>query len=67
MANVMNNKLVFKYNCKTADQNFSKFGNALAFIDKIRNDKTSLNEAIDEQAELRLDMRETKRVQKSIC
>ena len=58
---VDNNKLVFKYKGKTADQDFSKFGNALGLIDKIRNGKISLTEARDEQTKLRSDMGEIKK------
>ena len=61
------NKLVFRYKGKTADQDFSKFDNALALIDKVRNGEISLNEAIDKQVELRSDMGEIKRVQANIC
>ena len=63
---VDNNKLVFKYKGKTADQDFSKFGNALGLIDKIRNDKISLTEARDEQTKLRSDMGEIKKSTKKI-
>ena len=38
--------------------------NALDLIEKIRNGEISLNEAIDEQTELRSDMGEIERVQK---
>ena len=55
-------KFVFKYKGKTPDGNFSNFNNALAV--KIRNGEISLNEAKDELAKLRSDMREIKRVQK---
>ena len=58
---VDNNKLVFKYKGKTAGQDFSKFGNALGLIDKIRNGKISLTEARDEQTKLRSDMGEIKK------
>ena len=53
-------KLVFAYKGKTADQDFSKFDNALDLIDKIRNSEISLNEAIDEQAESKSDIGEIK-------
>ena len=57
-------KLIFKYNGKTPDENFNKFGNVLVLINKIRNGGISLNDAIDEQAKIKSDMGETKRVQK---
>ena len=57
-------KLLFKYKGKTADQDFSKFGNALHLIDKIKNGEISLTEAKDEQTNLRSDMGEIKKVQK---
>ena len=61
-------KLVFKYKARTADQDFSKFDNALDLIDKIINGEISLNEAIDDQAILTSNMGEIKRVQKkNIC
>ena len=43
------NKSVFKHNGYTTDEEFSKFGNALDLINKIRDGETSLNEAKDEQ------------------
>ena len=55
------NKLVFKYKGKTADQDFSKFDNALDLINKIRDGEISLNEAKDEQTKLRSDMGEIKK------
>ena len=62
--NVNTDKLLFKYKCNTADQDFSRFDNALDLIDKIRNGEISLTEAKDEQAKLKSDMGEIKRVQK---
>ena len=59
------NKLVFKYKCNTADEDFSKFDNALDLINIIRDGEISLSEAKDEQAKLKSSMREIKRVQKS--
>ena len=56
-------KLLFKYKGKTADQDFSKFGNALHLIDKMKNGEISLTEAKDEQTNLRSDMGEIKKVQ----
>ena len=44
------NKLVFKYNSNTADEDFSTFDNALGLINKIRDGEISLNEAKNEQA-----------------
>ena len=40
-------KLVFKYKGRTADQDFSKYDNALDLIYKVRNGEISLNEALD--------------------
>ena len=60
-------KLVFGYKGKTADQDFSKFDNALDLIDKIRNSEISLNEAIDEQAESIERNWRNKMSTKSIC
>ena len=48
----------------TADEDFSKLDNALDLINKIRDGEISLNEAEDDQAKLRSDIREIKRVQK---
>ena len=47
------NKLVFKYNSNTADEDFSTFDNALGLINKIRDGEISLNEAKNEQAKLK--------------
>ena len=47
------NKLVFKYKGNTADEEFSKFDNALILIDKIKNGEISLSEAKYEQAKLK--------------
>ena len=58
------NLLVFQYNGKTADENFSKFDNALSLIGKIRDGEISLNEAKDEQVRFGSECREIKRVQK---
>ena len=49
-------KLVFKYKGRTADQDFSKFDNALDLIDKVRNGEISLYEAIDALVKLRSGM-----------
>ena len=57
------NKLLFKYKGKTADENFSKFHNALDLINKIRDGEISLNEAKEEQAKLKSSLGEIKRVQ----
>ena len=57
-------KLVFKYKGNTADQDFSRFDNALDLIDKIRDGEISLNEAKDDQTKLRSDMGEIKTVRK---
>ena len=65
--NVNTDKLQFKYKGNTADQDFSRFDNALDLIDKIRNGEISLTEAKDEQAKLKSDKGEIKRVQKNIC
>ena len=43
---------------------FSKFDDALALIDKLRNSKTGLNEIKDDQIKLRSDLGEIRRVQK---
>ena len=45
-------KLVFRYKGNTPDEDFSKFDNALDFINKIRNGEISLNEAKNEQTKL---------------
>ena len=58
------NKLVFKYKGNTADEDFSKFDNALDLINEIRDGEISLNEVKDEQAKLKSSMGEVKRVQK---
>ena len=58
------NLLVFQYKGKTADENFSKFDNALSLIGKIRDGEISLNEAKDEQVRFGSECREIKRVQK---
>ena len=58
------NKLVFKYKGNTADEDFSKFDNALDLINKIRDGEISLSEAKDEQAKLKSSMAEIKRIQK---
>ena len=50
------NKLVFKYRDNTADQDFSKFDNALDLINKIRDGEISLNEAKNVQAKLKSSM-----------
>ena len=57
------NKLVFKYTGNTADADFSKFDNALSLINKIRNGEISLNDAKDDQAILRSNLGEIKKVQ----
>ena len=41
---------------------FSKFDDALALIDKLRNSKTGLNEIKDDQIKLRSDLGEIRRV-----
>ena len=46
------NKLVFRYNGKTADADFSGFDNALSLINKIKDGKISLNDAKNDQARL---------------
>ena len=58
------NKLVFKYEGNTADEDFTKFDNALDLIDKIRDGEISLNKAKEEQAKLKSSIGEIKRVQK---
>ena len=65
--NVDTGKLLFRYKGNTADQDFSRFDNALDLIDKIKEGKISLTEAKDEQARLKLDMGEIKRVQKTFA
>ena len=60
---VNTDKLLFKHKAKTADQYFSKFDNALNLIDKIRNGEISLTEAKYEQAKLRSDIGEIKKIQ----
>ena len=57
-------KLLFKCKSKTADQDFSKLDNAFDLIDKTINGEISLAEAKDEQARLRSDVGEIKKVQK---
>ena len=58
------NKVVFKYKGNTADEDFSKFDNALDLINKIRDGEIILSEAKDEQAKLKSSMVEIKKVQK---
>ena len=57
-------KLVFKYKGNTPD--FSKFDNALDLINRIRDGEIRLNEAKDDQAKLRSDMTEIKKMRKNI-
>ena len=57
-------KLVFKYEGNTADVDFKEFDNALALIDKIKDGKLSLNEIIHDQAILKSNLREIKKVPK---
>ena len=47
-----------------ADEDFSKFDNALDLINKIRDGEISLNEAKDDQTKLKSDMGEIKKVRK---
>ena len=58
------NKLVFKYNGNAANEDFSKFDNALDLINKVRDGEISLNEAKEEQAKLKSYMGEIKKVRK---
>ena len=58
------NKLVFKYNGNAANEDFSKFDNALDLINKVRDGEISLNEAKEEQAKLKSCMGEVKKVRK---
>ena len=60
-------KLLFKYKSNTADQDFSKFDNALDLTNKKKEGKISLIDTKDDQARLKSDMGETKRVQNNIC
>ena len=53
-----------KYKGNTADEDFSKFDNALDFIYKIRDGEISLNEAKEEQAKLKSSMGEIKKKKK---
>ena len=60
-------KLIFTYKGDTADENFSRFDNALDLIEKIRNGEISLNEAKDEQEKFESKHGEIKKVrQKNI-
>ena len=59
------NKLVFKYKGNTADEEFSKFDNALDLINKIRDGEISLSEAKDEQEKLKSSMGEIKSTKKT--
>ena len=59
-------KLLFKYKGNTADQDFSRFDNALDLINKIRDGEISLNEAKDEQAKLKSSIGEIKKSTKKI-
>ena len=59
-------KLVFKYKGNTPDKGFSKFDNVLDLINKIRDGEICLNEAKNEQTELRSNIGEIKKVQKDI-
>ena len=58
------NNLVFKYKGNTADEDFSKFDNALDLINKIRDGEISLDEAKEEKAKLKSSMGKSKKVQK---
>ena len=58
------NKLVFKYKGNTPDEKINKSDNALVLTDKIRNGEISLNDAKNDQAKLKSNMGEIKRVQK---
>ena len=58
-------KLLFRYKGNIADQDFSRFDNGLDLIDKIKEGKISFTEAKHEQARLKSDMGEMKRVQKT--
>ena len=58
------NKLVFKYNGNAANEDLSKFDNALDLINKVRDGEISLNEAKEEQAKLKSCMGEVKKVRK---
>ena len=51
------------YRCKgsTADAKFNEFDNAFRFLDKIRDGKTSLADAKDNQAEFRSNLSEIKK------
>ena len=57
-------KLLFRYKDNAADQDFSRFDNALDLTDKIKAGKISLTVAKDEQARLKSDMGEIKSVEK---
>ena len=59
-------KLVFRYKGNTPDEDFSKFDNALDFINKIRDGEISLNEAKNEQTKLGSSMGDIKKVPKNI-
>ena len=58
------NKLVFKYKDNTADSDFSEFDKALSLINKIKDGEVSLHNATDDQARLRSNLGEIKRVQR---
>ena len=53
-----------KYKGNTADEDYSKFDNALDLINKLRDGNISLSKAKDKQAKLKSIMGEIKRVQK---
>ena len=59
-------KLVFKYKGNTPDGDFSKYDNAFALIDKIRDGEISLNEAKDDQVKLNSNLGEIKKAPKNI-
>ena len=56
--------MVFKYKSNTPDEDFSKFDNALDYINKIINGEISLNEPKDDQIKLRSNIGKIKIVQK---
>ena len=59
-------KLVFKYKCNTADEDFCVFDDVFELIIKIRDGEISSNEAKNEQKKLKSSIGEIKKVRKNI-
>ena len=53
--------LIYRYKCSIADAKFNEFDNAFGLLDKIRDSKTSLTDAKNDQAEFKLNLSEIKK------